>query len=336
MPLLSLSLVTGGGSGFLGRHLVDQLLAHGQRVRVLSRTAQPDLMAAGVECAIGDLRDQAALLLACEGVDTVYHTAALPGIWGAWDKYHAVNTLGTENLLAASHTQGVARFIYTSSPSVVYDGQPHVRADESLPYPERYLCHYPETKALAERAVLAANCDRLLTVALRPHLIWGPRDNHLIPRLLERAQSGQLRQVGDGTNEISMAYVENVASAHRQVAEALRPRAACAGRAYFINEPEPVRLWDWVNQLIALAGLPPVRKRISSRTAYALGATMEAVYSLFRWESEPRMTRFLAAQLSQSHSYRIDAAMRDWGYQPYVTVAEGMQRIAPELRRLVR
>jgi nucleoside-diphosphate-sugar epimerase len=132
-----------------------------------------------------------------------------------------------------------------------------VRGDESLPYPDRYLCFYPQTKAIAERAVLAANrAGELLTVSLRPHLIWGPRDNHLIPRLIQRARSGQLRQVGDGTNEISMAYVENVAAAHLQACDALSDTARCAGRAYFINEPEPVRLWDWVNQLLQLAGLP--------------------------------------------------------------------------------
>ncbi len=329
------SLVTGGGSGFLGRHLVEQLVARGDRVRVLSRSPQPDLIALGVECTIGDLADQAALLRACEGVETVYHTAAVPGIWGSWEKFHSVNTVGTEKLLAASRAQGVRKLIYTSSPSVVYGGQPHAQADESLPYPTRYLCHYPHTKALAEQAVLEANCEGLLTVALRPHLIWGPRDNHLIPRLIDRAKNGQLRQVGDGTNEISMAYVENVAAAHWQAADALSAGAKCAGRAYFINEPEPVRLWEWVNRLLHVAGLPPVQKRISVRTAHAIGAVLEAGYTLLRIDSEPRMTRFLAAQLSQSHSYRIDAAIRDFGYQPIVTVDEGLRRIEAEMKRLV-
>ena len=329
------ALVTGGGGGFLGRHIVDQLLARGDRVRVLSRSDSPDLIAQGVECHIGDLRDAACVEQACAGVDAVFHTAALPGIWGRWETFHSINTVGTEHVLAASRKGGVRKLIYTSSPSVVYDGSSHLMAVESLPYPETYLCAYPHTKALAERAVLAANSPgQLLTIALRPHLIWGPRDNHLIPRLIQRAMSGQLRQVGDGTNEISMAYVENVAAAHLQACDALHDSAPCAGRAYFINETEPVRLWEWVNRLLAVAGLPPVRKTISARAAYAIGYGMELVYRTLHIESEPRMTRFLAAQLSQSHSYSIAKAQRDFGYRPIVTVEEGLRRIEPELRQL--
>lgn len=331
------ALVTGGGGGFLGRHIVDQLLARGDRVRILSRSDSPDLAALGVECHSGDIRDAACVERACAGVDAVFHTAAVPGIWGRWETFHSVNTLGTEHVIAGCRQASVGKLIYTSSPSVVYDGSPHVMADESLPYPQSYLCAYPHTKAIAERAVLAANTPgQLLTVSLRPHLIWGPRDNHLIPRLIQRARSGQLRQVGDGTNEISMAYVENVAAAHLQACTALGDSAPCAGRAYFINEPEPVRLWDWVNRLLGIAGLPPVRKRISARAATVLGAGMELVYRALRIESEPRMTRFLAAQLSQSHSYSIAAAIRDFGYHPLVTVEEGLRRIEPELQELIR
>ncbi len=329
------ALVTGGGGGFLGRHIVDQLLARGDRVRVLSRSDSPDLSAQGVECHLGDLRDALAVQRACSGVDAVFHTAAVPGIWGRWETFHSINTVGTEHVMEGCLQGGVRKLIYTSSPSVVYDGSPHVMADESLPYPETYLCAYPHTKAIAERAVLAANAPgQLLTIALRPHLIWGPRDNHLIPRLIQRARSGQLRQVGDGTNEISMSYVENVAAAHLQACDALSDTAPCAGRAYFINEPEPVRLWEWVNRLLGIAGLPPVQKRISARTAYVMGSCLEIVYRTLRINSEPRMTRFLATQLSQSHSYSVAAAVRDFGYRPLVSVEEGVRRLEPELRAL--
>ncbi len=331
------ALVTGGGGGFLGRHLVEQLLLRGDHVRVLSRSDAPDLSARGVECLIGDLRDAACIERACAGVEAVFHTAALPGIWGRWEMFHAINTVGTEHVISGCRKAGVGKLIYTSSPSVVYDGSPHVMADESLPYPKTYLCAYPHTKAIAERAVLAAHSPgQLLTISLRPHLIWGPRDNHLIPRLIQRAKSGQLRQVGDGTNEISMAYVENVAAAHLQACDALSDTASCAGRAYFMNEAEPVRLWDWVNRLLEMAGLPPVQKRISARAANAIGTGMELVYRALRIDSEPRMTRFLAAQLSQSHSYSIAAAERDFGYHPIVTVEEGLRRIEPELRQWAR
>lgn len=330
------ALVTGGGGGFLGRHIVDQLLAHGDRVRVLSRSHSFELEQVGVESVVGDIRDPAIVDRACQGVDAVFHTAAKPGIWGAWETYHSINTIGTELVLSACLRHQVSKLIFTSSPSVVYDGTEHRLADESLPYPTHYLCAYPQTKALAEQAVLRAHQPgKLLTIALRPHLIWGPRDNHLIPRLIQRARSGQLRQVGDGSNEISMAYVENVAAAHLQACDALCDTSACGGKAYFINEPEPVNLWGWVNQLLGLAGLPPVTRTISARSARMIGAVMEWTYGLLHIQSEPRMTRFLAAQLSQSHSYSIAAAERDFGYKAIVTVDEGLRRIAPELKALV-
>ncbi len=327
-------LVTGGG-GFLGLYLVEQLLAQGEQVRVFCRGEYPRLQELGVEVQRGDLRDAAAVGTACQGMDTVFHVAALPGIWGKWQTYHAINTLGTEHVLQACQEGDVRKLIYTSSPSVVFDGQPHEQATEDLPYPARYLCHYPHTKALAERQVLAANDPHgLLTCALRPHLVWGPRDNHLIPRLLQRAASGRLRQVGDGTNFVSMTYVENAAAAHLQAAAHLRADSPVAGQAYFINEPEPVPLWPWVNEVLQLAGLPPVRKQISAKAAYRLGAVLETAYQFLGLSAEPPMTRFVALQLSQTHTYSIERARQDFQFTPPVDYATAMQRLQADLPRI--
>ncbi len=329
------ALVTGGG-GFLGLYIVEQLLARGDSVRVFCRGSYERLDELGVETVQGDLRDKAAVSSACQGIEAVFHVAAVPGVWGPWEYFYGINTLGTQHVVAACLEQGVRRLIYTSSPSVVYDGKPHMDADESLPYPETYLCPYPHTKALAERSVLESNGSQgLLTVALRPHLIWGPRDNHLIPRLIQRALSGRLRQVGDGENVISMAYVENVAAAHLQASDALKVGSPVAGQAYFINEPEPVQLWPWINELLQRAGLPPVTRQISAKTARRIGHLLEVVYGVCRLRGEPPMTRFVASQLSESHSYGIHKAQRDFGYAPQVTVEEGMRRIEPGLQRLV-
>ena len=327
-------LVTGGG-GFLGLYLVEQLCDRGSRVRVLCRGEYPELTRLGVEVVRGDVRDAACVRKACRGVETVYHVAAVPVVWGPWSMYHSINTQGTEYVLQACRAEGVRRLIYTSSPSVVFDGRPHVNATETLPYPERYLCHYPHSKALAERAVLAANDrDGLLTCALRPHLVWGPRDHHLIPRLLQRAASGKLRQVGSGENLISMTYVENAAAAHWQAAEKLTADSAVAGQAYFINEPEPVALWPWINEILQRAGLPPVRKKISASAAYRVGACLEAAFTLFRKQAEPPMTRFVALQLSQSHTYSIAKAKRDFGFAPPVPYEQALQRLTADLPRM--
>lgn len=327
-------LVTGGG-GFLGLYIVEQLVAAGANVRVFCRGEYPRLKELNVETVQGDIRDADAVLRACTEIDTVYHTAAVSGIWGPWDYFYSINTQGTLNVLQACQQQGVTRLIYTSSPSVIYDGSAHENATEKLPYSDNYLCHYPHTKMLAEKAVLEANGEQgVATVALRPHLIWGPRDNHLIPRLIQRAKSGRLRQVGDGTNLISMSYVENAAAAHLQAAERLFADSPLGGQAYFINEPEPVVMWEWINQLLARASLSPVEKRISVKAAKRIGSVLEFAYRMLNLRGEPPMTRFLAAQLSSSHYYDVSRARHDFGYEPIVDFEESMRRLEPELQRL--
>lgn len=321
------ALVTGAG-GFLGQYIVEQLVARGDRVRALARGDYPELSQLGAEVVRADVRDRQAVIEACRGVDTVFHVASVAGIWGPWDYYYGINTLGTENVVAACLAEGVHRLVYTSSPSVTFDGTDQCGIDETASYPSRWLCHYPHTKALAEQQVLAANGQGdLLTCSLRPHLIWGPRDRHLVPRLIERARQGKLRRVGAGTNLIDMVYVENAATAHLQAADALKPHSPVAGRAYFISQGQPVNCWHWIDELLALAGLPPVRKSISAHTAWRVGAAMEAAYAALRIRSEPRMTRFLAAQLSTSHYFDLSRARSDFGYEAPISTAAGMERL---------
>lgn len=322
------ALVTGGG-GFLGLYIVEQLLADGHDVRVLCRGNYNTLQRSGVEVIQGDVRNAGAVTAACEDIQAVFHVAAIPGVWGEWKTYYSINTVGTENVIAGCRQAGVARLVYTSSPSVVFDGGDHLDADESLPYPPQWLCHYPHSKALAEQAVISANSESFRTLSLRPHLIWGPRDNHLIPRLLQKAKSGRLRRVGDGSNVVSVSYVENTAAAHLQAERSLRESTRAAGAAYFINEPESVNLWEWINELLRLVDLPPLKKSISASTAERIGAVMESLWRVL--PGEPPMTRFVAQQLAGSHSYSIQSARDAFGYQPICSMAEGMQKLAAEL-----
>ena len=326
------ALVTGGG-GFLGRYIVRQLIDAGHRVRTFSRRRYEFLESLGVEPAQGDLRDGDAVARAVEGVDTVFHTAAVPGIWGTWETYYQTNTVGTRHVLQAARRAGVSRIVYTSSPSVTFDGKDQRGVDESVPYPKRWLCHYPHSKALAEQEMLEADTPgRLRTCALRPHLIWGPEDPHLIPRLIDRARSGKLRIVGDGKTRVDMVYVENAAAAHLLAAEALVDGRA-GGKAYFISQGQPVRCWDWINDILRLADLPPVRRRVPLAVAYAAGALFESIYRISRRTAEPPMTRFLALQLGRDHFFSIDAARRDLGYEPVMTTHDGMLRLEAWLQR---
>lgn len=319
-------LVTGGG-GFLGLEIVRRLAARGDTVSVLARGDHPDVAAAGATLVRGDIGDADTVSAATRGVDLVYHVAAKAGVWGPKAEFERSNVLGTENVLAACLQNGVGRLVYTSSPSVVFDGRDHENATE-VPYPAAYEAHYPETKARAERMVLSANSDALATVALRPHLIWGPRDPHLLPRLFSRAKAGRLRIVGSGENRVSVTYVDNGAAAHVSAGDALRPGAPCAGRAYFVNDPAPIALWPWVNDMFGRVGIPPVTRRVSTGLARAAGTVAEGVWSLFKLAGEPPMTRFVAAQLGSTHTYDVGPAVRDFGYTPEVGAEEALVRTA--------
>jgi len=327
------ALVTGAG-GFLGLYIVERLVARGDRVRAFCRRSHAELDALGVETVCGDLRDREATVAACRGMDVVFHVGGVVGMGGRWRDYYGINTLGTYHVVEGCRVHGVGRLVFTSSPSVIFDGTDQEGVDESVPYPRRFLAPYPRSKALAERHVLEANgSGGLLTCALRPHLIWGLRDPHLIPRLLAQARSGRLRRIADGTNRIDTVYVENAAAAHLQAADALEPGSPVAGQAYFISQGEPVNCWDWINQILAMADLPPIRKSLSFPAAWMLGGLFEGLYGLLRFQGDPPMTRFLAAQLSTSHYFDISRARRDFEYRPTVSTEEGMRRLARDLAR---
>jgi len=293
----------------------------------------PALEALGVECVHGDIRELTDVKRACANVTIVHHTAAVAGIWGSWHHFYDTNVLGTKNVISACCHAGVTQLVFTSSPSVTFAGRDQCGVDESAPYPTRWLAHYPHTKALAEKMVLEANGQHhLLTCALRPHLIWGPRDQHLIPRLLDRARAGQLRRVGNGQNMIDAVYVENASTAHLLAADALQPGSPVSGQAYFITNGEPVNCWQWINEILEFAGLPPPQRSIALPAAYAAGAILEAAWKVLGRTDEPRMTRFLAAQLATSHFFDIGAARRDFGYEPKISMAEGMKKLEAWLR----
>lgn len=321
------ALVTGGG-GFLGGAVIRLLLARGDSVRSFTRSRYPWLDELGVEQCLGDLSDTAAIGQAAAGCEVVFHVAAKAGVGGRYADYFATNVTGTENVIAACRANGVPRLVHTSTPSVVHAGGDIAGADESLPYPSHFPAPYPETKAIAERAVLAANGPDFATVALRPHLVWGPGDPHLIPRIVARAKAGKLRRIGSRPVKVDVTYIDNAAEAHILAADKLSPGSPVSGKAYFLSNGEPVELWEFINRILALAGVPPVTKSVSVWKAKLAGRVLEGVYGLFRLAGEPPMTRFVADQLSTSHWYDISAAKRDFGYEPCVSIEEGLKRLA--------
>ncbi len=351
-------LVT-GATGFLGSHLLARLRARERAVTIVSRSPRPALAAQGLRVVVGELHDPAVCAEAVRGAATVFHVAARVGVWGRYDDFYRDNVLATRALLAAARAAGVARFVHTSTPSVVYNGRDLADADESLPLTASCPSPYPLTKALAEREVLAAHCSSFRTCALRPHLIWGAGDPHLVPRILARAAAGRLRVVGAGENLVDMVHVENATDAQLQAERALdfchqsgdnppssasKSRGAnchqsgdkagpAGGRAYFITNGEPVNLWRWIDGLLVALGRPSLPARhLPLGFATALGAACEAAWAVLPLRGEPPMTRFVAAELAKHHWFNIAAARRDLGYAPRVSMAEGTVALIAHLR----
>ncbi len=325
-------LVTGGG-GFIGLALTRALCRQGVEVRVLGRNRYPAAEAAGALCLQGDIRDLAVVKRAAAACDTVFHVAARAGIWGAFQDYYAVNVLGTLNVIAACREQGVENLVYTSTPSVVFDGQSLEGVDESVPYARKPLCHYAATKITAEQQVLLANGDRLRTTAIRPHLVWGPGDTNLIPRLMARGRAGELRIIGNGHNLVDIAYIDNVVHAHLLAAANLARAATGAGRPFFIGQQEPVHLWSWINELFGRMDVPEVTARLSPGKAKAAGWIMEKVYGILQREDEPPMTRFLAEQLALSHWFNKTNAEKILGYTEQVSTSQGVDCMVRWLKK---
>ena len=326
-------LVTGGG-GFLGQALCRGLVERGHHVVSFNRGHYPALAALGVGQIQGDLADAHAVHHAAAGMDAIFHNAAKAGAWGSYKSYHLANVVGTQNVLDACREHGIGRLVYTSTPSVTHRATHPVEGGtaDTVPYGEGFKAPYATTKLIAEQAVLAANSAELATVALRPRLIWGPGDQQILPRLVERARTGRLRIVGDGTNRVDTTYIDNAAQAHFDAFDHLSPGAACAGKAYFISNGEPNPMAELLNALLDAAGAPRVDKRLSFKAAYRIGAVCETLWTVLPLKGEPPMTRFLAEQLSTSHWYDMAPAQRDFGYVPRVSFNEGITRLKASLR----
>lgn len=327
-------LVT-GGSGFLGQALCRALQARGDEVVSLQRHHSETLKALGIRQVLGALDDADKVREAALGVDAVIHNAAMASGWGSWQAFYRTNVTGTETLLSVCRETGIRRFVYTSTPSVVHAGRHPVAGgnESNTPYGTKFSAHYPHTKMLAERLVLAANGAELATLALRPRLIWGPGDTQLLPRLADRARAGRLRFIGTGDNRMDCTYIDNVVDAHLRALDALAPAAVCAGKAYFISNREPRPVRAIVNGLLQAADAPLVDKTLPFPAAYAIGVLCEWVWKIGRLSGEPPMTRFLAEQLSTEHWYDCSQAQRDFGYVPQVSIDEGLQRLRDALHK---
>ncbi|MFT6985400.1 MAG: nucleoside-diphosphate-sugar epimerase [Psychromonas sp.] len=324
--------VTGAG-GFLGKALCRSLRAANIEVVGFARSDYPELKQMGVVLIKGDIADQHALSDAMLGCDLVFHVASKAGVWGSKESYFQPNVSGTENIIQICQALNIPRLVYTSTPSVTFCGLDENGIDETQPYAQQFLNFYGLSKAIAEKRVLDANCAALKTVALRPHLIWGPGDPHLVPRVLQRAEAGKLKLVGKTDKLVDTIYIDNAVYAHLLAAVKLNEsQPVCAGKAYFLSNDQPLLMAEMLNKILACKGLPPVTKRLPAALAYNVGMILEWIYLGLRKKEEPMMTRFVARQLSTSHYFNISAAKRDLDYQPLVSIEQGMLKLQASLQ----
>jgi 2-alkyl-3-oxoalkanoate reductase len=325
------TLVIGGG-GFLGQYIVEQLLERGDSVSSLARNDYPHLRKMGVRVLRGDLEDEQAVSKACAGMEVVFLVAANDSMWGPWKAFYGPNVLGARHVIKACKTHKVPKLIYTSTPSTVFANKPLEGCDESLPYPQKPESHYTKSKAMAEQLVLAANGEDLLTCALRPHLIFGPRDPHLLIKLIELGLKQKMFQVGDGAIKYDFTFVEDAARTHLLAADKLIRGSPVAGSVYFITQNEPVIFYPWLNALYEKLGIPPIKKRLSLPVARFIGAVLETIRFSLPVVTLPPFTRFLASKLAMSSYYDISKAQHDLGYEPQHTMDEALEKTLPYLR----
>ncbi|MBF6175269.1 NAD-dependent epimerase/dehydratase family protein [Nocardia blacklockiae] len=332
------ALVT-GASGFLGGALVRRLVRDGDyEVSILVRPTSNlrDLgdAAARVRVVTGDLTDPASLEHAATGVDVVFHSAARVDERGTREQFWIENVRATERLLAAARAGGASRFVFISSPSALMerDGGDQVDIDESVPYPRHYLNHYCETKAAAERLVLAANAPGFTTCALRPRAIWGAGDRSgPIVRLLERAAAGTLPDLSFGRDVYaSLCHVDNIVDACVKAAAAEN----VGGKAYFIADAERTDVWRFLAQVAGEMGYRPPSRKLDPRVVGLIVGVIETLrrvpFVAARWT--PPLSRYTVAVMTRTGTYDVGAAARDLGYRPIMDRDRGMAELQKWLR----
>ncbi len=319
-------LVTGGG-GFLGFEICKLLKNNGHEVFSFSRSHHEKLDSINVKTRLGTLTDLKQIESSLVGIEAIIHTAAIAGIWGDYNDYYQTNYIGTKNIVDAAKRSGIKYFVYTSTPSVVFETNSLCGVDEKTPHAKEFLTHYAKTKSMAEKYVSGTADNSFKTVSIRPHLIWGKGDPHILPRLLAKAKSGRLRIIGEGDNLVDVIHVKNAAFAHTQALRGLIEGKQISGKAYFVGQNNPVNLWEFINQMLATQNIDKITKKINSKAAYNLGSFFESTYKFLHLKTEPPLTRFVVLQMSESHYFSHENAKKDFDYNPIISTEEGLKEL---------
>lgn len=305
-------------------------------MRVLDIVRAPELDPRA-ELVEGDLRSFDDVKRACVGIDTVFHTAAVINTLALAprkerDLIYAVNVEGTKNVIRACRELGIPRLVYTSSVNAVVEGRIE-GGDESIAYPRGKMDLYTATKSAAEKAVLAANGPTLSTCALRPGGIYGPAESQHFARLARELRQGRLvALVGDGKGKADNTFVDNLTSAHVQIAEHLAPGSTVAGKAYFINDGEPINYWEFFRPFVEGLGYRMPKLWVPRSVMMVIAFLGEVLH--YVGGPMPFMTRMEVRKVCDDHWFRIDKAREDFGWTPKIGTRAAAPLCLPHLRKL--
>jgi nucleoside-diphosphate-sugar epimerase len=317
------ALIT-GATGFLGGALAHRLHGMGWQVTALGRNSVKlnELEDAGMIPLPADISKRDEIRSACKGQDVVFHCAALPAPWGNFEKFYQANVIGTRNVVQACLEHDTRRLVYISTPSIYFDynSRTGVKEDDPLPEP---VSSYARTKLLAEEEIDKGFAGGLPIVSIRPRALFGEGDTVIFPRLLARLKTGRLPVLGDGENVVDLTYVQNVVDALLLCADS---PAYTLGKKYNISNGEPVKIWELIARICDELDLPHPTRRVSHQTAHIGAGAIELLYSLIPYSPEPPLTRLSVSMLANNTTLDISAARSELGYQPNVSVEEGVQR----------
>lgn len=313
-----------GGSGYVGRNLIRQLLERGDTVCALVRSEQNAKLvrALGASPVLGDLGSGDILAQGLSGCDVVFHAAAQVAEWGDRRLFHKVNVEGTRDLLAAVRAAGTPKFVHVSTEAVLADGGPLHNADESWPRPAKPLPRYPATKAESEQLVLAASNSALQTVAVRPRLIWGNDDTSLLPGFMDAVHKGRFAWINGGRFMTSTTHVDNVCEGLLLAAEKGR-----GGEVYFVTDGPPVEFREFLTAMLATQGVDPGNKKLAYPLARAIALAGEWVWNTFSLRGAPPLSRLALWLLSQEVTINDAKARSELGYVGKVQREAGLASI---------
>lgn len=323
---MSRKILVTGGNGFIGHALVDGFADAGFEVICADLNDQPRRN--DVQYIQLDIRDPQAVMKACEGLDSIIHNASLVHtkqnrVEDVW----AVNHQGTLNILEACKAHQIARLVYISSASAVYEGKDIEHGDESLPY-GKDQAPYADSKIQAEKDVLAfSGSADTLCCAIRPHVVFGAGDNRFIPAILEKAKQGKLRRIGGSDEKLSdFTYIDNLVDAVVRAENRLTADMPCPGQAYFITNGEPMAFFDFVERFLVQAGYAPIDRSVPLWLAWTAAAVVEGIDTLRGGSfGEGGLSRFAVRYMVTHHYFNIAKAQRDLDWKPEISLNEGIR-----------